>query len=300
LDASDKNLFELLKQAVSATYLKENHASASLEEWKGEDIVGFQEDLFQRTRGRVSEKWFYTYFKKQPAKLPRIDMLNLLSEYSGYDHWNAFKNSNLHMIKTSDKNRGKKKYLWLFLPLIPLLMALYYLVNPDNEFQFCMVDEDGGEPITSIPIDVKILFEGQSPIYLKTDSTGCFSYVSKEKLIRFVVQSPYHKTDTITRNYDTKNNAKVPLATDDYALMLRYYSSGSVNELEKRRAQLSELITDNAKIYQVFPKQTGIELYSKEEFINKLTIPTSSLKNINILDKQYHDGKIVKLKFSIQ
>ena len=290
----------MLKQAVATTYLKENHASTSMEKWKGEDIVGFQEDLFQRTRGRVSEKWFYTYFKNEPSKLPRIDMLNLLSEYAGYDHWNAFKKLNLHVIKVPKKTNTKKKYLWLFLPVVPLLIALYYLVNTDNEFQFCMVDEDGGEPITSIPIDVKILSEGQSPIYLKTDSTGCFSYLSKEKIVRFVVQSPYHKTDTITRNFDKNNRAMVPLATDNYALMLRYYSSGNMKELKKRRTQLSELIADNARIYQVFPSQAGIELYSKEEFINKLTVPTSSLKNINILDKRYENGRIVKLKFSIQ
>ncbi|MBT8275795.1 MAG: hypothetical protein KJO39_06620 [Bacteroidia bacterium] len=300
MDASDKQFFELLKQAVAATYLKENHASASMEEWKGEEIVGFQEDLFQRTRGRVSEKWFYSYFKNEPTKLPRIDMLNLLCEYTGHEHWNAFKKLNLDAIKIQYKTKRNRKYLWLFLPVVPLLIALYYLVNPDNEFQFCMVSEDGGEPITAIQIDVKILSEGQSPIYLKTDSTGCFSYVTKEKIVRFVVQSPYHKTDTITRNFDANTNAMVLLATDDYALMLRYYSSGNVKELKKRRAQLSELIADNARIYQVFPDQTGIELYSKEEFITKLTIPTSSLKNINILDKHYEGDKIVKLKFSIQ
>ncbi len=299
MDASEKNLFDFLKQAVADTYLKDNHAAASVEEWKGEDIVGFQEDLFQRTRGRVSEKWFYTYFKNDPAKLPRIDMLNLLSEYAGYEQWNSFKSSKIHLVRTSEKKTVNKKYLWLFLPLAPLLMALYFLMDFDNEFKFCMVEEDRGEPIT-IPLDIKILSDSQSPIYLKTDSTGCFSYVSKEKIIRFVVQSPYHKTDTIIRNFDSNTNTMVPIVTDDYALMLRYYSSGNVKELNKRKTQLTALIADNAKIYQIFPKQSGIELYSKEEFINKLTIPTSGLKNINILDKRYEDGKIVKLKFSIQ
>ena len=82
--------------------------------------------------------------------------------------------------------------------------------------------------------------------------------------------------------------------------MLRYYSNGNLGELKKRKQQLNNLIADDAQIYQIFPAQSGIELYSKEEFINKLTVPTSSLKNINILDKRYRDGKIVKLKFSIE
>jgi hypothetical protein len=300
LDAANKKLFELLKQAVSHTFLKEDHAPTAISDWKGEEIERFQEDLFERTRGRVSEKWFYTYFKNDADKLPRIDMLNLLSEYSGYDNWNSFRSKHQQLLSIDKEPHRKKRYLWLLLPIVPMLMVMYYMLNSENSFRFCMIDEDQGAPITQFPLDIKILSEGQSPIYLKTDSSGCFEYSSKEKLIRFVVQSPYHKTDTITRHIDANSNATVPLATDDYALMLRYYSNGNLSELKKRKRQLNILIADNAQIYQVFPSQSGIELYSKEEFINKLTVPTSSLKNINILDKRYEDGKIVKLKFSIQ
>ena len=290
-----------MKQAVSDTFLKENHAPIAIGDWKGEEIERFQEDLFVRTRGRVSEKWFYTYVKNEAEKLPRIDMLNLLSEYAGYENWNTFRSKHGDLLALEDNPKRKnKKFLWLFLPVLPILIAMYFLLNSENSFRFCMIDEDRGEPITQIPLDVKILSEGQSPIYLKTDSSGCFEYSSKEKIIRFVVQSPYHKTDTIIRHIDANENANVPLATDDYALMLRYYSNGNLGELKKRKQQLNNLIADDAQIYQIFPAQSGIELYSKEEFINKLTVPTSSLKNINILDKRYRDGKIVKLKFSIE
>ncbi len=290
-----------MKQAVSDTFLKENHAPIAIGDWKGEEIERFQEDLFLRTRGRVSEKWFYTYFKNEAEKLPRIDMLNLLSEYAGYENWNTFRSKHGELLALEENSKRKNsKFLWLFLPVLPILIAMYFLLNSENSFRFCMIDEDRGEPITQIPLDVKILSEGQSPIYLKTDSSGCFEYSSKEKIIRFVVQSPYHKTDTIIRHIDANENANVPLATDDYALMLRYYSNGNLGELKKRKQQLNNLIADDAQIYQIFPAQSGIELYSKEEFINKLTVPTSSLKNINILDKRYRDGKIVKLKFSIE
>jgi hypothetical protein len=173
-------------------------------------------------------------------------------------------------------------------------------MDQENEFRFCMVDEDSNLAITETPLNIKVLTEDESPIYLKTDSSGCFSFTTNEGSIRFVVQSPYHKTDTIVRNIGTTDNTTVKLATDDYALMLRYYSSGDVDELQKRKAQLHGLIADNAQIYQVYPGQSGIELYSKEEFIDKLTIPTGSLKNINILQKEYDAGKIIKLKFIIR
>lgn len=186
------------------------------------------------------------------------------------------------------------------LVLIPLVVLIVGTLNSENEFHFCMIDEDKGEAITNIALDIKVLSQDQSPIYLKTDTTGCFSFTTKEETIRFVVQSPYHKTDTIVRHINSNSNATVQLATDNYALMLQYYSNGNVEDWKKRREQLNNLIADEAQIYQVFQKHSGIELYSKQDFIGKMTIPTSSLKNIDILDKQYKDGKIVKLKFMVK
>ena len=92
----------------------------------------------------------------------------------------------------------------------------------------------------------------------------------------------------------------VPMRKDDYALMLKYYSDGNLADIEKRRSQLENLIAPKAQIYQVFPNVTGIELFTKKEFIHKMTIPTSALKNMHILDKEYAEGKITKLKFIIR
>jgi hypothetical protein len=51
-------------------------------------IIYFQEDLRKKAKGNISEKSFYTYFKTVPSsKLPRIDMLNLLAIYAGYQTW---------------------------------------------------------------------------------------------------------------------------------------------------------------------------------------------------------------------
>ena len=40
-----------------------------------------------------------------------------------------------------------------------------------------------------------------------------------------------------------------------------------------------------------------MEIYNKNEFINKLTIPSGSLKDIEVIDTQYTDGKITYLRF---
>jgi hypothetical protein len=298
VNPNDKHLFNLLKTGITSTFSKEYPTAGGIEQWKGADIVAFQEDLFSKVKARVSEKWFYTYFKNEAHKLPRIDMLNLLSAYTGYTNWNEFKAKNSNPVLLQGKKGAIQKYR-AFLLLIPLLAVAAFYWPGEHNFHFCLVDEDKNEAITSV-VDVKILQKGQSPLYLKTDSLGCFTFQTKEKTIQFVVQSPYHKTDTIARHIDTKNSPVVKLRTDDYALMLRYYSNGNKTDLQKRKQQLQQLIAEDAQIYQLYSQNLGIELYSKEEFINKLTVPTSSLKNIKILDKAYKNGKIIKLKFMVK
>lgn len=89
--------FEQLKVEVQAEYLKNHHPSYDeISKWKGIDIIYFQEDLRKKAKGNISEKSFYTYFKTSPSsKLPRIDMLNLLAIYSGYQSWYDFKKNHL-------------------------------------------------------------------------------------------------------------------------------------------------------------------------------------------------------------
>ena len=89
--------FEQLKAEVQAEYLKNHHPSfEDISKWKGIDIIYFQEDLRKKAKGNISEKSFYTYFKTVPSsKLPRIDMLNLLAIYAGYQSWYDFKKNHL-------------------------------------------------------------------------------------------------------------------------------------------------------------------------------------------------------------
>lgn len=88
--------FEQLKNQIQAQYLK-NHTPSfdDISKWKGIDIIYFQEDLRKIAKGNISEKSFYTYFKSSDnTKVPRIDMLNLLSVYAGYISWSDFKKQN--------------------------------------------------------------------------------------------------------------------------------------------------------------------------------------------------------------
>ena len=297
LNTEDTYYFNLLKQAITRAFLADNSASTSIKDWKGEDITMFQDDLLQKVKTTISEKWFYTYIKNEPTKLPRIDMLNMLSKYVGFDNWHAFKKAQDVGGKKTRPQLSLKKYYWFFAILF-IISIVRYALSTKNKFEFCFIDEDKHETVNTI-LDIKILQNNESPIYIKTDSSGCFTYKTKEKVVKFVVQSPYYKTDTITRFIDSHNNSVIKLHTDDYALMLHYYSNGNVKDWQKRKQQLRSLIANDAQIYQIFSHSIDIEMYSKDEFISKLTTPTSSLKKIKIVDKSLKNGKIVKLKFMI-
>lgn len=89
--------FEQLKSEVQTQFLINHHPSNDdISKWRGIDIIYFQEDLRKKAKGNISEKSFYTYFKTTPStKLPRIDMLNLLAIYAGYQSWYDFKKNHL-------------------------------------------------------------------------------------------------------------------------------------------------------------------------------------------------------------
>ncbi|WP_179008766.1 hypothetical protein [Winogradskyella forsetii] len=299
MNLEEKHTFSQLKLAITQKFLESNSASETIEDWKGEDIIAFQEDLFDKVKARVSEKWFYTYIKNEAGKLPRIDILNLLSSYVGYQNWSAFKAEHTVEIKTKKLKTNYKTYLWI-LVLAPCVLLAFSIINRKNNYQFCFYDSIKNEPINTVILNIKILKNGESPIHKTSDSLGCFNYTSTADSIKFVVQSPYYKTDTIVRHYNSNKNNVVKLTADDYALMLNYYTNKNITEWKQHREKLNTIFSDQVEIYQFFRNANTVELYTKEEFIQKLTIPTRSLKGMEILDKIIVDGKIVKLKFIIR
>ncbi len=88
----DIRLFGVLKQQI-VDAMKKSHPGMpdKIGDWKGQEIINFQEDLRAVVNEHISEKWFYLHMKSDNDRLPRIDVLNLLSRYAGYVDWNDFR-----------------------------------------------------------------------------------------------------------------------------------------------------------------------------------------------------------------
>lgn len=283
-----------------------------IEEWKGQEIIDFQEELRSHVKEHISEKWFYMHMKSDTGKLPRIDILNFLSRYAGYVDWNDFiyqhqgtgheessqRENARRGIPVGDSNR--------FFLLVPVMMLVAFAVvfaiikfGTSREYQFCFNNHLTKKPVTKGSIDIVILKRNETPEYLTCDPDGCFSIRTSKPEIRFVVKAPYYRIDTIRRVLNrSKKNEMISLRTNDYALMIHYMSNARVVDWEARRAQLDKMISDNAMIYQLFMDQTlGMEVYNKWEFINKITLPSRGLKNLEIIETTFDGGEISALWF---
>ncbi|KFE98726.1 hypothetical protein IX39_15020 [Chryseobacterium formosense] len=373
--------FEQLKKDVQAQYLKEYTPSYDeISKWKGIDIIYFQEDLRKKAKGNISEKSFYTYFKSSPVtKLPRIDMLNLLSIYAGYDSWYEFKKTHLfagELLKDEDKitdeeasqlqnivsevniadsdeikpqnsvsdapklndlqkNNTENQYInknsdnseiaqktliknpkknyqktaWITATAI-FVTLLGLLGFKDEIFQktyvYCFTDADRNLSVQR-DIEIKVIKENESPILYRIKPGECFRYPTKDKTLKMQISSTTYENLEINRNLENAPEEEtIELKPDDYKMALYYFSIKDINGenseqlIKQKRKQLESLISNNAVITQVYDSDIyGLETLDKEDYITLVTTPTTSLKNLNVIEMIKAKGKIVSIKFKI-
>jgi hypothetical protein len=278
----------------------------SISEWKGQEITDFQEDLRIRVNANISEKWFYTHMKSSGSSMPRIDMLNLLARYAGYLNWDDFVFKNREEFPSPKVAVKTFNRYFILIPVgavaVVIIFYLIFILINKREYQFTFRDADTQELLKSNRVTVRILLDGESPKDYNVAPDGRFHLKTDKSKIRMVVTAPYYQVDTISRilrKFDTKET--IFLHANDYALMLHYFSKMKVGDWEKRKSNLERMFDEEALICQVFSDRdaTGMELFNKKEFIDRLTMPSGSLKNIEILDSRQKQGKIILLRFRV-
>lgn len=301
MGTSENKYFELLKEKIVETMrLSHPEIPDSISEWKGQNIIDFQEELSLKQNDHISEKWFYTHMKSTNSKLPRIDLLNILSKYAGYRNWDEFKLKNSEVVDKTPVDKSNRVFYIVPLIMLAALLVFYLVVSTmyKQEYTFCFYDSDFKFQIENSIIEISVLYDNESPVNYLCDKDGCFSIITNKRTIRFSVETPYYHNDTIIRTLNKfMRTESVKLKTDDYAVMIHYFSNSKVQDWLKRKERLDYMLSDTAKIFQVLSGTIGMEVYNKWEFINKLTVPTNSLRDIEILDAKYSGPKITRLRF---
>ena len=290
--------------------------------FRGKEIANFQQLLEENVNSRISEKWFYTHLKPiKNEKLPRVDMLDLLTQFLGYSDWENFKNNHQKSAEENDKkdhpitpqNTYFSTTVVKFFGLSLFAFCLLWILNrkdknaiiKDNNktYSFCFFDADTKEKIASPDFEIELFKEGESSIFKTLDPNGCLQLNQQNGFITFAVRAPYYQTDTIERKVSNQaDSEKILLKKDDYALMIHLFSNADFEGWEKRRTQLNQMIDEDAVIFQVDSENnsTGLEMLNKTDFIDRMTLPINSLKNIKIIHSAYRGEKIYRLRFIIE
>lgn len=79
-------------------------------------------------------------------RLPRIDILNFLSKYVGYNDWNHLKYQNSYVAANHNGIKDNPNKVFFILTLLSLLVLLifYYAFSAlyTQEYTFCFYDSD--------------------------------------------------------------------------------------------------------------------------------------------------------------
>ena len=292
----------LLKERLLERYRQEYpHFRGTLADFRQEDIANFQQALEEHEQDRVSEKWFYTHLKvTNNEKLPRIDTLNLLSRFVGFSSWEAF-------CYAQEQQNQSKRRTWIMvaalLGMLLLTAAFRWWPSSENSITLCFYDALQRTPITDTPVDVSIQAKSTGVVQ-DTSPLGeaCTTFSNVQETVTLICNARYYHPDTITIDHrQLPYQQDVFLRADDYALMIQYFSNSKVKDWKRKREQLALVFSDDAVIYQLDPEGLrGMDILNKSDFINRMTIPSKSLRGVEVLETTYRDGKIIELRFTIK
>ena len=207
---SEKKYFEMLKKKI-VKKMKQSYPEIpdSITDWKGQNIIDFQDELRIKQHENISEKWFYTHMKSGNSKLPRIDILNFLSKYVGYRSWDEFKFSNKDL--KNDLQPDKSNRVLYMIPFITIIILLIFYMGFNlmytQVYKFCFYDNYTKEPVRNSVIQITVLSKESQESYF-CDSSGCFTIKTRERVINFIVETPYYHTDTIIRTLNKFNRTE--------------------------------------------------------------------------------------------
>lgn len=309
---TDLELFYQLKKSVLEQYQNSYpYFNGSWKSFSNQDILNLIEDIQSTTKQSISEKWIYTHLKPETnQKLPRKDMLDILSVYVGKSGWDEFVftnndnsnvNSNINSNSNVNKNKNvafgfsKKFGIWmLFFGILSIGFFIWKFASKEEhkiEFQNSFTkDSIAKEEVKAFVIEdtVEKQIDIQSPM------------LNIDKATKVVLKSPFYKPKEITI-LPNEPITRVELNPNDYAMMLKAFMKSDIKDWQTRKEQLNKILSDNLEVMVMLQNNLGAEYFNKTEFSQKVILPTASIKKLKIVElKQEKDNKISFLRLTIE
>ncbi|MDI1316380.1 hypothetical protein [Flavobacterium sp.] len=283
--------FQRLKKLVLLKY--QEHYPFFQGNWKSfsaQDIQKLIDLIEENCKQTISEKWIYTHLKPETnSKIPRKDMLNILAQFTGFSGWDEFVfDENAPTAITSPKAKQSVSKLWLLL-FVPIIgVAVWYSnfskpeipetksIELNNEFTNEKVKSD---EIIVIQVEDSV----EKPLEVKDGKVQLKP--SENKQTKLIIKSPfYHPKTVMINNSTTKTPRQVSLTPDDYAMMLKAFMVSDIKNWQTRKQQLNKILSDNLEVIVMLKNNLGAEYYDKNEFSQKLIVPTATVKRMRIIE----------------
>lgn len=307
---TDLELFYELKKSVLEQYQNSYpYFNGSWKSFSNQDILNLIDEIQLKTKQTVSEKWIYTHLKPETnQKLPRKDMLDILSVYVGKSGWDEFvfinnvnnNNNNNSNVNVNNKKNvafgfNKKFGIWmLFFGILSIGFFIWNFASKEEqklEFQNSFTkDSIAKEDVKAFVIEDTV--EKQIDIQSQT--------LNIDKATKVILKSPFYKQKEITI-LPNEPITRVELNPNDYAMMLKAFMKSDIKDWQTRKEQLNKILSNNLEVMVMLQNNLGAEFFNKTEFSQKIIIPSESLKKMKIVEvKQDENNKIFFLRLIIE
>lgn len=292
---TDLEIFYQLKKCVLEQYQNSYpYFNGSWKSFSSQDIINLIDSIQLKTKQSVSEKWIYTHLKPETNdKLPRKDMLDILSVYVEKSGWDEFKFNDTSNFNSNKKKSNSIKYIGLGLVSIVLLSFVIWKFtsnkNKKIEFQNSFTkDSIAKEDVKAFIVEDAV----EKPIDLKSAT------LNLEKGTKIIIKSPFYKPKEIIISANDALS-RIELNPNDYAMMLKAFMKSDIKDWQTRKEQLNKILSDNLEVMIMLQNDLGAEYFNKTEFSQKVVIPSASLKKLKIVEvKQEKDNKISFLRLT--
>ena len=279
--------FQELKQKVLLKYQEQYpYFQGNWKSFSSQDILNLIELIEQRCKQTISEKWIYTHLKPEiNSKLPRKDMLHILSEFVGFSSWDEFVFEEKNVVPIKNNHFKNWKLISLICVIILVFTFVFFLKkeNPTSK-TIELNNEFTNEKVKSEEVKV---FQVEDSVKKELEIKEGKVQVSntENKKTKLVIQSPFYKSKTVLINQNNVEPLKtIGLKPDDYAMMLKAFMLSDIKDWQTRKEQLHKILAADLEVLVMLKGDLGIEYFNKKEFSEKLIVPSVSLKKMKVID----------------
>ncbi|MBE9576748.1 hypothetical protein [Flavobacterium proteolyticum] len=294
------DVFYKLKNDVLLTYQKQYpYFEGNWKTFSSQDIQNLIDLIAVQVKQTVSEKWIYTHLKVETNdKLPRKDMLDILSQLVGYSGWDeyVFKwKQEVVPIVAQPKRNNKVVFSVGFIGLFLMGIFMYRYWNREEVQTIPVKNAFTEEQINSEEVKaVMIENDVETPIEIVDSKIQ----ITAKESAKIVLKSPYYKDKTVVLGKENPN--EINLQPDDYAMMLKGFMKSDIKDWETRKEQLQKILADDLEVLVMLKNDLGIEYFNKHEFSEKLIVPSVALKRMKVIDIQSNEKNEIKFIRIIQ